>query len=120
MKNMIVIGLFVLLAFEVSATEQEQPGEVIQFQTKMGAVAFRNSDHSSLRTKECSECHHTYTGENKIQRCEDCHLKTSTKAPSLFKAIHMKCSGCHEYTVKMGKMAGPLNKQCKLCHVKEK
>jgi len=120
MKNIIVTSLFILLSSQVSAFEQVQPAEIIRFETKMGLVTFRHGDHGTLRTRECSECHHTYTGEKKIQRCEDCHLKTSTKAPSLFKAIHMKCSGCHEYTVKMGNPAGPLKKQCKLCHVKEK
>ena len=120
MKNIIVTVLFILLSLGVSAFEQAQPPEIITFQTKMGVITFRHADHGTLRTKECSECHHTYTGENRAQPCEDCHLKTSTKAPSLFKAIHMKCSGCHEYTVKMGRPGGPLKKQCKLCHVKEK
>lgn len=120
MKIIMVTGLLVLLALEVSALEREQPAEIIQFPTKMGVVTFRHGDHGTLRSKECSECHHTYTGEQKIQPCGDCHLKTSTKAPSLFKAIHLKCSACHEYTVKMGRPGGPLRKQCKLCHVKVK
>lgn len=120
MKTIIVTGLFILLSSAASATGQEKPAEIIEFQTKMGVVTFRHGDHGTLRAKECTECHHTYTGEKAVQPCADCHLKTSTKAPSLFKAIHMKCSGCHEYTVKMGDPAGPLKKQCKLCHVKKK
>ena len=120
MKNIIVAGLFMLLSLEGLAIEQELKGDVIQFPTKLGVVTFRHADHGTLRSKECTECHHTYTGEKNIQPCNDCHVKTSTKAPSLFKAIHMKCAGCHEYTVKMGKPGGPLKKQCKLCHIKEK
>lgn len=120
MKNIIIASFIMFLSLEGLAIEQEQPGDIIQFSTKMGVVTFRHSDHSTLRSKECSECHHTYTGEKKIQPCNDCHVKASTKAPSLFKAIHLKCSECHEYTVKMGRPGGPLRKQCKLCHVKEK
>ena len=120
MKTIGLAGLLLLMSMPVSALEQEQPGEILKFPTRMGVVTFRHADHATLRSKECSECHHTYTGENKVEPCDTCHIKTSTKAPSLFKAIHIKCSSCHEYTVKMGRPGGPLKKECKLCHIKEK
>ena len=94
--------------------------EVISFPSKLGTVTFRHKAHSDMTTTECSTCHHTYAaGDPAVKACGDCHIKKSKTAPSKMKAFHLRCQGCHQYTVDQGLKAGPVKKQCKTCHVKE-
>ena len=56
--------------------------------------------------------------------CEECHAKKAGEkmenAPNIKDAYHLRCRGCHKYTMEeMGKEAGP-DKKCKLCHIKPK
>jgi len=99
---------------------------VVQFDTKLGVVTFNHTLHASLRTNECESCHHTHEEGKPFQPCSDCHKKKTTKVegmsvvvPKNSKAYHLKCKGCHDYTMKeLEKPAGPT--KCKLCHIKEK
>ena len=97
---------------------------VIQFDTKLGVVTFNHTLHASLRTNECESCHHTHEEGKPFQPCSDCHKKKNTTVegmsvvvPKNSKAYHLKCKGCHDYTMKeLEKPAGPT--KCKLCHIK--
>ncbi|MCG6967432.1 MAG: cytochrome c family protein [Chromatiaceae bacterium] len=97
---------------------------VIQFQTKTGVITFNHELHATLRTSQCESCHHTHEAGKPFQKCEDCHKAKDTPvaglsvvAPKSSKAYHVKCKGCHEYTLKeLDKPAGPT--KCKLCHIK--
>ncbi len=68
---------------------------------------------------DCAECHHVYEdgilveGESsEDERCSDCHsLESSNGQPSLIKAFHANCKGCHQ---SQGK--GPI--LCGECHIK--
>ena len=68
---------------------------------------------------DCAECHHVYEdgilveGESsEDERCSDCHgLEPSNGQPSLIKAFHTNCKGCHQAQGK-----GPI--LCGECHVK--
>jgi hypothetical protein len=98
---------------------------VIQFETKTGLITFNHALHATLRTGECETCHHTHEAGQPFQPCVDCHKgKASPVAgfsvvpPKTSKAYHLKCKGCHEYTIKeLEKPGGPT--KCKLCHIKD-
>ena len=81
---------------------------------------FRHDEHNeTAEIEECNECHHIYEDGKKVedessedQMCSDCHeLKSSNGRPSLRKAFHGNCMGCHRKGVK-----GPV--MCGECHVK--
>jgi hypothetical protein len=100
---------------------------VVQFETKTGVVTFNHALHATLRTSNCESCHHTHEPGAPFQPCSDCHKKKkatevpgfSVVAPKNTKAYHLKCKGCHQYTLKeLEKPAGPT--KCKLCHIKAK
>jgi len=102
----------------MAATGIPADKSVIKFESKLGAVTFNHQAHNDMTTTECSTCHHTYTGEGTVKICGDCHVKASKTAPSKMKAFHLRCQGCHQYTVEQGDKAGPIKKECKLCHIK--
>lgn len=122
--------LFGLLALPLAATAADVIADdkaVIQFKTKTGLVTFNHYLHATLRVTQCESCHHTHNEGEPIKRCSDCHKKKkktkiegfSIVAPKNSKAYHMKCKGCHKYTIKeLEKPAGPT--KCKLCHIKMK
>ncbi len=68
---------------------------------------------------DCAECHHIYEdGElvedesSEDQSCSECHdLQGSDDQPSLIKAFHGNCKGCHQMEKK-----GPI--LCGECHKK--
>jgi len=119
--------LFGLLSIPLLATAAEvipDDKAVVQFQAKNGVVTFNHSLHATLRTNECETCHHTHEPGTPFKPCSDCHKKKDTPvpgfsvvAPKNSKAYHLKCKGCHDYTMKeLAKPAGPT--KCKLCHIK--
>ena len=123
----LTFGLLVLLALPLAAIAADlipDDKAVVQFQTKTGLVTFNHYLHATLRASECESCHHTHEPGAPFQPCADCHKKKATEvpgfsvvAPKNSKAYHLKCRGCHEYTLKeLEKPAGPT--KCKLCHVK--
>ena len=83
-------------------------------------AVFRHDAHNEkAKIDDCSVCHHVYQDGKLVkdassegQPCADCHALAATgNTPSLRKAFHLRCAGCHE---KSGK--GPL--MCGECHPK--
>lgn len=110
------------LFFGVALAEETIPADkqILSFVSKPGTVTFRHKAHADMTITECATCHHTHTGEIPVKPCGDCHVKKKKEdTPSKQKAFHLRCQGCHQYTMEQGKRAGPLKKQCKLCHIKE-
>jgi hypothetical protein len=96
---------------------------VVQFDTKMGVVTFNHLLHATLRTNSCETCHHTHQPGEPFMACATCHkgrpghTTGGAEVPKISTVIHLRCRGCHEYTLKeLHKPAGPT--KCKLCHVK--
>ncbi len=97
---------------------------VLQFETRTGVITFQHALHATLRTSQCETCHHTHEAGQPFKPCSDCHKPNETPVagfsvvpPKTSKAYHLKCKGCHEYTIKeLEKPAGPT--KCKLCHIK--
>lgn len=84
------------------------------------ASVFRHDEHNEIAQIEaCNECHHVYEDGKKLadessedQMCSDCHeLKGEDGKPSLIKAFHLNCKGCHKE-----KKNGPI--MCGECHVR--
>lgn len=93
--------------------------EVIRFETKLGEVTFLHKMHADLSITECTTCHHTLQpGDERVKPCHECHGEKDAETPKIKTVFHWTCTGCHEYTVAHGDKAGPLEKKCKLCHVK--
>jgi len=116
------------LAFAVEGIPADKA--VITFTGKLGTVTFEHAKHAGLvdvggvSKVECSTCHHKTEAGKTPGHCEECHTKKAGEkmenAPNIKDAYHLRCRGCHKYTMEeMGKEAGP-DKKCKLCHVKEK
>ena len=126
-----IAGLLgVLLAGAALAQEIPADKQVLVFEGKMGKVTFLHQLHAGLKgvgglvEVECSTCHHTFEGSGPIKPCKECHAKKKGElmenAPKFKDAYHLRCQGCHKYTMQeMGKHAGPV-KKCKLCHIKPK
>lgn len=94
---------------------------VIKFQTKLGIVTFAHEKHAELSITECITCHHKQQADDtEVKACHACHQHKKTEFIKARLAFHDRCTGCHEYTTKMGQQAGPLKRKCKLCHIKDK
>jgi len=122
--NSLLLGLLMLPVVANAADSIPDDKAVVQFQTKTGVVTFNHTLHATLRVTSCESCHHTHEAGQPIKPCSECHKKKKTKvegfsmvAPKTSKAYHMKCKGCHKYTMEeLEKPAGPT--KCKLCHIK--
>ena len=128
-----IVVLFSAFVSSVSADDgglvMPQDKNVIKFPVKIGDVTFAHQMHGALSITECKTCHHKVEpGDTTVKPCHDCHLHKGKKikdvqdgeAPKTKDAFHVRCIGCHEYTVAGGGRAGPIKKKCKLCHVKPK
>ena len=81
---------------------------------------FAHDEHNEKAgIEECNECHHDYDENGKKiedistedQQCSECHSENETgRKPSLMKAFHSNCKGCHVREKK-----GPI--MCGECHV---
>ena len=127
-----IFALFSILASSVYADQAAltipQEKNVIKFPVKIGDVTFAHQMHAALTITECKTCHHKMEPtDTAVKPCHECHLHKGKKikevadgeAPKTKDAFHVRCIGCHEYTVAGGGHAGPVKKKCKLCHVKE-
>ena len=83
-------------------------------------AVFRHDQHNEeAGIDECNECHHIYEDGERLeyessedQMCSDCHsLAPSDNGPTLMKAFHRNCKGCHAE-----RKDGPV--MCGECHVK--
>ena len=115
-----ILTVLACCAGSAQAAEPVIPADkaVIQFDTRLGVVTFNHQMHAGLSFAECTSCHHTLKPGEKVKTCHECHDDKSPDAPKARKAFHTRCTGCHEYTAAKGEPAGPLEKKCKLCHVK--
>ena len=83
------------------------------------SVFTHDAHNETAGIDDCAECHHVYEdgilveGESsEDERCSDCHSQEpSNGQPSLIKAFHANCKGCHQ---SQGK--GPI--LCGECHIK--
>ena len=83
---------------------------------------FRHEEHNEIaELDDCSECHHVYDDDGRKlvdessedQRCSECHeAGASGRMPSLTRAYHLNCKGCH-----LKQKKGPF--LCGECHVKQ-
>lgn len=84
------------------------------------ASVFQHDEHNeTAQIEACDECHHVYENGTKLadessedQLCSDCHeLESEDGKPSLLKAFHLNCKGCHKENKN-----GPI--MCGECHVR--
>ena len=124
----VLLALFVGSAIAEELTIPEDK-TVIKFPSKLGDVTFPHQMHSSLSITECKTCHHKLEPTDTVVKpCHECHQHKGAsikqakpdEPPKTKDVFHVRCIGCHEYTVAGGDHAGPVKKKCKLCHVKEK
>ena len=82
-------------------------------------VIFLHEEHNeNAGLDECNQCHHLYEDGKYIededsadQSCSDCHELIDTELPSLMKAFHLNCKGCHKEQKQVPVACGE-------CHVK--
>ena len=122
MKSGIHIVLGLLLAGMAQA-EVPIPADkdVILFESKLGKVTFHHRKHADMSITQCTTCHHTFKPEEDaaVKACSECHgTKKTADVPALKDSVHLRCQGCHQYTIDHGGHAGPTKKECKLCHIK--
>ncbi len=83
------------------------------------SVFVHDEHNETAGIDECNVCHHVYEDGQLVedessedQSCSECHdLKGSDDQPSLIKAFHTNCKGCHQEQEK-----GPI--LCGECHIK--
>ena len=83
------------------------------------SVFIHDEHNESAGIDDCAACHHVYADGQLVedessedQSCSECHgLNGSDGRPSLIKAFHTNCKGCHQDEKK-----GPVT--CGECHVK--
>lgn len=83
------------------------------------SVFVHDEHNETAGIDDCAACHHVYEDgtlmedeSSEDQSCSECHdLKGSDGQPSLIKAFHTNCKGCHQAQEK-----GPI--MCGECHIK--
>ncbi len=83
------------------------------------SIFVHDAHNETAGIEDCAECHHVYEDGKRLedessedQSCSECHdLKGSADQPSLIKAFHLNCKGCHQAQKK-----GPI--MCGECHIK--
>ncbi len=126
MKNVTMIALSHLIAITlaISTTWAQEDMTVVDnsvFDTPQRTPSvFAHDEHNETAgIDDCAACHHVYEdGElvedesSEDQSCSDCHgLEGDGRQPSLIKAFHANCKGCHQEQTK-----GPI--LCGECHIK--
>jgi hypothetical protein len=120
----LLVSVLVSLCAVVVAGAQEDMTSVdnsVFGKPERSQAVFRHDSHNEkAKIDDCNTCHHVYkdgkkqadeSSEDKL--CSDCHaLGDAGRTPSLRKAFHLNCRGCHE---KSGK--GPV--MCGECHLKD-
>jgi hypothetical protein len=121
----IIAAAFFSLLILVSAHSQEDMRHVdnsIFSNPQRESAVFNHEEHNETAgIEECNECHHVYDEDgNKLEyessedmQCAECHEENSSgPAPSLDKAFHVNCMGCH-----LEQKKGPI--LCGECHIKQ-
>lgn len=120
-RKLAAIAAFIAVAGWVFTAEPVPP-EVKKYEAKPGTVTFHHAEHVKSGLK-CVACHHMTKEGQAPQPCSTCHNAQATeKTPKLFQAIHgtadFSCTGCHTKNSAAGKKTGPIQRECKSCHVK--
>ena len=123
-KYISYVTIFIMISFIVliSAFSQEDMTHISNeyfTNPQRPPSVFNHEEHNeTAEIEECNECHHLYEDGKKLedessedQLCADCHQPASTeRQPSLMRAFHLNCKGCHKQ-----KSKGPV--MCGECHV---
>jgi len=126
MRNISLMALFFLIGIALVITAgwaQEDmmfvDNSVFENPQRPPSV-FNHDEHNEIAgIDDCAECHHVYENGERLedessedQRCSECHsLEGGDGQPSLIKAFHGSCKGCHQEEKK-----GP--RLCGECHIK--
>ncbi len=126
MRNIPLIALFFLIGIIVTinvgwAQEDMEvvDNSVFENHQRTPSVFFHDEHNENAGIDGCAECHHIYEKGERLedessedQSCSDCHnLEGGDGQPSLIKAFHGNCKGCH-----LDEKKGPI--LCGECHVK--
>ncbi len=126
MKNTaiyIIASVMVSIFIFVSAYSQEDMEFVdhsaFENPQREPSVFLHDEHNEAAEIEECYECHHIYENGKRLedessedQSCIECHDEKATdNTPSLRKAFHTNCKGCH-----LQQKKGPI--LCGECHKK--
>ena len=117
-----VLALLVLMLTVAGSQEEMEYVDNSDFADPQRPPAvFRHEEHNEIaELEDCSECHHVYDEDgqkledetSEDQRCSECHeSRSSGRKPSLTRAYHLNCKGCH-----LKQKKGPF--LCGECHLK--
>ncbi|WP_319406401.1 acidic tetraheme cytochrome c3 TmcA [uncultured Desulfosarcina sp.] len=122
--TLIALSLFIGIVPVISPAWSQEDMTVVDnaaFDTPQRTPSvFAHDEHNETAgIDDCAECHHVYEDGKRVdgessedQRCSECHgLKGSGGQPSLIRAFHANCKGCHQEQKK-----GPI--LCGECHIK--
>lgn len=116
-----IIGVWVLAVTVVQSFSQEEmqvvDNSVFEKPVRVSAVFEHDLHNETAGLEDCSVCHHLYEDGKLVeddssedQACSDCHrIDSSGDNPSLRRAYHLNCKGCH-----LSKGNGPI--MCARCH----
>ncbi len=116
-----IIGVWVLVLMVTRGFSQEEMRHVdnAAFDRPVRAAAvFEHDIHNEAAgLDDCAQCHHLYEDGKLVedessedQACAECHANDGSGGnPSLRRAYHLNCKGCH-----LDAKAGPI--MCAQCH----
>ena len=132
---LLAVAVLSYTAFSRTAPDDADPPARMMFDCVAGSVMFGHGEHTddSGYGLECSSCHHHPEDDESAnqacgachnlpedgslpQSCLECHDEGDFDASVVIKrseAFHKQCIGCH-----VENDAGPLEKDCNLCHQK--
>ena len=116
-----IIGVSVLVLTVAQGFSQEEmrfvDNSVFERPVRVPVVFEHDIHNETAGMEDCSVCHHLYEDGKLIedetsedQACSECHpVDGSGDKPSLRRAYHLNCKGCH-----LKESAGPI--MCAQCH----
>jgi len=114
MKGKILASVFMLVMLAIgiygytrAANIPETPLRIL-YKTNAGKVFFDHQSHLS-ELGDCTDCHHSYEGEDQPLSCAECH-EIGAEESSRAEVLHSQCKDCHETEKK-----GPV--KCEGCHI---
>ena len=117
--SIVVVLASLIMATQGFSQEEMRVVDNSVFDRPVRAPALFEHDihNETAEIEDCSVCHHLYEDGKLIedessedQACSECHANNKTGSnPSLRRAYHLNCKGCH-----MEQGAGPI--MCAQCH----
>ncbi len=117
-----IIGVWVLVLAVAHSFSQEEmrfvDNSVFEKPVRAPAIFEHDFHNETAGLEDCTVCHHLYDEDGKLvedessedQSCSECHSTDgSDSTPSLRRAYHLNCKGCH-----LKAEAGPI--MCAQCH----